>query len=661
MKVFVLIYILCLLSVINCKAQTSEVLEIKMINNTGNQNQAYPVINETDPYIQDLLNEISINNLENNIRIMQNMGIRAAESETALHAQNWLVDELECIGLDVFIYPALSPYNLSDTLNAGNVVAFQYGTVFPEEYIVISSHYDHDSGPGADDNASGTSGMLECARILSQHSFKRSIVYISFNAEEYGLYGSIPFVERCAEDNISIPACFNLDMLGFFPEQFDNLEMYAGTTKESENLFKYFQNVANVYVPEIPMGKFTHLNSYSADNLSFNAYEYPALYVGDIEYKHLNECYHRPCDTLGDGVNSMELVHAFTSVTLAATAELANGWLPPQRFSAISGNSSIKLNWNTADEADSYKIYKNNEFLTEVSDTVFVDNYVEAGTEYKYFVTAIHEITGEESGRSNSDSVFFSAPLSLPYYNDFEQGYEEWHFCDSDWGFNEMYYVSGTRSFCNNTGTDFNYSPAELQWFSIPDTSTNVSLKFQLKNHFSPIIEYHLVTKLHFLAFLEITTDRKHWEKILYINDETSIWNYQSISLNDYIGEEFIQIRFYIKSTSGSANLILREKIYIDNISIDFTASGNDVHVPYEIKNNFKPEIFPNPSKGNFSIYTGLSVSYKVDIFNLQGVKVFEQEYFKDGEIDTKCLQKGVFFVRISSGNNSVSKKIIIE
>ena len=69
--------------------------------------------------------------------------------------------------------------------------------------------------PGADDNASGSCGVMEAARILSQYNFSRSIIFCAFSGEEYGLYGSSAFASRAESEGLNIVGYFNLDMIGY--------------------------------------------------------------------------------------------------------------------------------------------------------------------------------------------------------------------------------------------------------------------------------------------------------------------------------------------------------------------------------------------------------------------------------------------------------------
>ena len=106
-----------------------------------------------------------------------------------------------------------------------NVIAFIEGTEKPEEILVITSHYDHigiEEGvinPGADDNASGTTAVLEIAQAFAMakkdgNGPKRSIMFINFTGEERGLLGSKYFVKNPVAPLANMVANLNIDMIG---------------------------------------------------------------------------------------------------------------------------------------------------------------------------------------------------------------------------------------------------------------------------------------------------------------------------------------------------------------------------------------------------------------------------------------------------------------
>ena len=126
-----------------------------------------------------------------------------------------IIAEFESFGLPVvleaFTYSGGTYYN---------VVATKTGTTYPDQQYVIGAHFDsisyYTSAPGADDNASGVSLVLETARILSQYESEYTIKFIAFDREEQGLYGSYAYVD--AHDTDDIQAMISIDMISYDPD-----------------------------------------------------------------------------------------------------------------------------------------------------------------------------------------------------------------------------------------------------------------------------------------------------------------------------------------------------------------------------------------------------------------------------------------------------------
>lgn len=95
------------------------------------------------------------------------------------------------------------------------ISGFHKGTELPEERIAILAHRDNGYPPGANDNGSGTGTMLELARIMTQHKFKRTIEFISSTAEEGVTQGIYEYIQKHKESlQQNMKAVFDLDMFG---------------------------------------------------------------------------------------------------------------------------------------------------------------------------------------------------------------------------------------------------------------------------------------------------------------------------------------------------------------------------------------------------------------------------------------------------------------
>ena len=160
----------------------------------------FPSVTEEDEKVREFMDQVSIENLTATVEYLQAYEERYYNSEKAYDAANWIqeqFDNLEVLETEQF------PVSYYGNPCAPNIIAIQWGTKNPEEYVVCGSHLDSYSYsgmcPGADDNATGVASVLEAARILSQYSFERSIIYCAFGAEEVGLIGSAAYAEYCAE------------------------------------------------------------------------------------------------------------------------------------------------------------------------------------------------------------------------------------------------------------------------------------------------------------------------------------------------------------------------------------------------------------------------------------------------------------------------------
>lgn len=122
---------------------------------------------------------------------------------------------------------------LRKTKLASNVVGMLKGTSKPNEAILIGAHYDHlgfghfsslspdhagEVHNGADDNASGTAGVMELARYFVQNPTERSIIFMAFSGEEMGLLGSKAWLKNSSFAKEKISAMFNMDMIGRLEE-----------------------------------------------------------------------------------------------------------------------------------------------------------------------------------------------------------------------------------------------------------------------------------------------------------------------------------------------------------------------------------------------------------------------------------------------------------
>ena len=206
---------------------------------------------------------------------------------------------------------------------ARNVVAYLAGET--QEYVILGAHYDHlglgeqnslapsEIGtvhPGADDNASGTAGILELARNLAaQPRQKRGFLFICFTGEEEGVLGSGWYTGHPLKPLANAVAMINLDMIGRLR---DNKAYVAGTGTGStlEGIVKSAASRAGLQLEVSDAAGYG-----GSDHTPFTARQVPTLFF----FSGLHGDYHKPSDTW-DKINAKDAARLLDGVSAAATA-----------------------------------------------------------------------------------------------------------------------------------------------------------------------------------------------------------------------------------------------------------------------------------------------------------------------------------------------------
>lgn len=191
------------------------------------------------------------------------------------------------------------------SVNTSNVIGYLPGTDpgLSNEVIVIGAHFDHlgwggeGSGTlastkeksihhGADDNASGTAGLIETAYQLSKKPLKRPVMFIGFTAEERGLLGSAHFVKSPVIGLDSICMMLNMDMIGRLKDG----KLNIGGIGTSPGFKPLLDSIGKLHPVTF---SFTEDGFGPSDHASFYVKEKPVLFY----FTGLHSDYHRPSDT----------------------------------------------------------------------------------------------------------------------------------------------------------------------------------------------------------------------------------------------------------------------------------------------------------------------------------------------------------------------------
>ena len=185
------------------------------------------------------------------------------------------------------------PYEVSET-NISNVMGYLEGTDTSSPPIIVSAHFDHIGTDlngtvysGALDNASGLSFMLEMSKYLtSLGKPNRSILFIGFNAEEFGCLGSNQFITKYKAD-ILTSKVFNFDMIG----SNNNIPLCIMGAKKDTTKTPFIKSISNTCKSENIF--FNYLFEDASDHEDFRKQNIDAITFCDNDMTRI----HTPKDT----------------------------------------------------------------------------------------------------------------------------------------------------------------------------------------------------------------------------------------------------------------------------------------------------------------------------------------------------------------------------
>ena len=178
---------------------------------------------QTNPEISSIINQVSIDSLYDNLGHLTGEKSVSISSGTHFITSRYSTSDGN-IYAEEYLRNRLRNYIQNTSIQyftngGGNIIGIQRGIKYPNKQIIICAHFDDmpnkGSAPGADDNGSGTSAVLEAARILSNYKTDYTIIYALWDNEEIGLRGSYYYAQQAGSSKDSIIAVINLDMIGW--------------------------------------------------------------------------------------------------------------------------------------------------------------------------------------------------------------------------------------------------------------------------------------------------------------------------------------------------------------------------------------------------------------------------------------------------------------
>ena len=263
------------------------------------------------PEIKTTNDDIRVHDFQNHITYLASDELEGRSSGTQGDqlAKDYIVNHFTTAGLPTKrVVEVQEHYVYKDRKNKKNkvltynIIATLPGTddKLKDEYVVIGGHYDSVSNKldkihnGADDNASGTSMVLELfEKFAASNTNKRTLVFIAFGGEELGLLGSKYFVNNPTIDLQKVQLMVNLDMVGRLDNE-KNLQLGGTLTavnfdKKLEPFLNQMENrwQNNLNITELGKGIFKR-----SDHYSFYLKDIPVLFF----FTGLHEDYHGPTD-----------------------------------------------------------------------------------------------------------------------------------------------------------------------------------------------------------------------------------------------------------------------------------------------------------------------------------------------------------------------------
>jgi len=370
----------------------------------------------TDSRIYEIIEKVSSERIENDIRKLAGFGTRNTFSDTVSNtrgigaARRWIKSEFDQVSkncnncLEVFYQKDfVTPEDGKRVPKEAwvvNVVAIQKGSKYPNRYIIMSGDIDSRNSdtmdyigdaPGANDNASGMAGTMEAARVLSNYKFENSIIYVGLSGEEQGLFGGKGLAEYAQKNNWNIIGIFNNDMIGNIEgvdgvidnrtfrifsepvppteteEERNKRRFYGGEVDGiSRQLARYVHKTTQTYMPEM-----NPMMIYRLDRFGRGGHHRPFNDLGfaGIRIMEAHENYNRQHQDIrtengikyGDVVEGINFGYAAKLTAVNAINLASMAWAPkPPKNVEIGGivEPSTKLRWEKVDgNIAGYKIY----------------------------------------------------------------------------------------------------------------------------------------------------------------------------------------------------------------------------------------------------------------------------------------------------------------
>ncbi|HEY2495547.1 MAG TPA: M28 family peptidase [Candidatus Angelobacter sp.] len=398
---------------------------------------------ERDPVIAQIIKDVSPQRIQQTDEKLVSFVTRATLSvnnpsaatspQGIVAARNWIKSEFErisseCNGClevktDTFIEPAKG--RIPQPTEIQNVYAILKGTD-PEQakrIYLVTGHYDSRNSdplnstapaPGANDDGSGTSVSIECARVLSKHKFPATIIFLTVAGEEQGLNGSTHFAKMAKEQGWQLEGVLNNDIVGGNRTPGDTLQnnnwvrvfsegipaaatdadikrirnLGGESDSSSRELARYIHSVSETYdfgafTPKLIFRRDRYLRG--GDHTAFNEQGFAAVrfteYREDYNHQHQNVRTENGIE-YGDLLKFVDFDYVANVARLnaATLASLASSPAPPADVHLLTKQleNDSKIEWKPAPGTTAYEV-----LWRKTTDADFPEENVQRTTEPK--------------------------------------------------------------------------------------------------------------------------------------------------------------------------------------------------------------------------------------------------------------------------------------
>ncbi len=333
-------------------------------SNASGQDPALQPWFSTDPMVEEIVRQISRENIEVLLKGMESFETRHTQSDTESDtrgiggARRWLKEQVEAysprlnVYLDRWISDADTPGRLPDGTELVNVTAVLPGTNpdLANQHIILGGHYDsinldpvregdtygrrdpNRPAPGVNDDISGVAVAMECARVFSQYEFQKTLVFVAFVAEEQGLVGASLLARKMKAEGKEIEAVLNMDMIGSSvrgggaPSQSTTVRLFSDGPEDSPSrqIARFMEMIGERYVPEQDVDLIFRRDRFGrgGDHTAFNREGFAGVRLVEANEDYSNQ--HSYNDTFSNLDMDYPMRNARIEAATAATLALAS-------------------------------------------------------------------------------------------------------------------------------------------------------------------------------------------------------------------------------------------------------------------------------------------------------------------------------------------------